>query len=257
MPDTQYLRNAHLPGERFFWPGGPLGVLLIHGYTATTAEVRPLAGVLHQAGYTVAGPLLPGHGTTPFEANRYIWQDWVAVVEEEYRRLQAVCRAVVVGGESMGGLLALYMASQYPEIRAVMAYAPALISTPLLHQWYARLAWHWQPTRPKGPSAPSAADERWQGYPLNPMGAAVQMFNLQAEVRRRLPRIRQPLLVVQGKLDTSVSLQGPLVLAEKVASKVKQIEWYEQSGHCVILDGEWQLAAERTLTFLQQVFEEV
>ncbi len=30
-----------LPGESFLWEGGPVGVLLAHGFTATHAEVRP------------------------------------------------------------------------------------------------------------------------------------------------------------------------------------------------------------------------
>ncbi len=47
------LRNPHLEGEPFFWEGpgsGPAGVLLVHGYTATPAEVRPLAQALWRAG---------------------------------------------------------------------------------------------------------------------------------------------------------------------------------------------------------------
>ena len=118
--------NPQLEGDPFLWEGGPTGVLLIHGYTATTAEVRPLAGILHQQGYTVAGPLLPGHNTRPEDANRYRWRDWVRAVEESYRQLAAHCQRVIIGGESMGALLALYLASEHPEVAAILAYAPAL-----------------------------------------------------------------------------------------------------------------------------------
>ena len=118
--------NPQLEGEPFFWEGGPTGVLLIHGYTATTAEVRPLARFLHEHGYTVAGPLLPGHFTRPEDANRHTWHDWVRVAEEAYRKLTARCTRVVVGGESTGALLALYLASEHPEVLAVLTYAPAL-----------------------------------------------------------------------------------------------------------------------------------
>ena len=60
-----FLLNPELEGGSFFWRGGETGVLLLHGLTSTTAEVRPLAKRLLNEGYTVSGILLPGHGTTP------------------------------------------------------------------------------------------------------------------------------------------------------------------------------------------------
>ena len=47
-------------------------------------------------------------------------------VEESYRQLAARCQRVVVGGESTGALLALYLASEHPEVAAILAYAAAL-----------------------------------------------------------------------------------------------------------------------------------
>ncbi len=118
--------NPQLEGGPFFWPGGPDGVLLVHGYTATVAEVRPLAHFLHERGYTVAGPMLPGHGTRPEDANRYSWRDWVRTVEEAYREIAGRCQRVVVGGESTGAVLTLHLAAERPEVAAVLSYAPAL-----------------------------------------------------------------------------------------------------------------------------------
>ena len=83
------LFNPHLEGDPFFWEGGPTGILLVHGFTATPAEVRLLAKILHERGFTVAGPLLPGHGTKPEDLNRVRWQDWVEEGEKAYRQLAA------------------------------------------------------------------------------------------------------------------------------------------------------------------------
>jgi carboxylesterase len=126
MTEKIAFHNLHLEGDAFFWQAGPDGVLLSHGLTATAAEVRPLAHELHEAGYTVAGPLLPGHGTTPADLNRTPWQDWVRATEEIYQQLAARCERIFVGGESMGALAALYLASEHPEAAAVLAYAPAI-----------------------------------------------------------------------------------------------------------------------------------
>ncbi len=55
------LHNAHLEEGSFHWSSGPNCVFLIYGFTATNAEVRPLAADLHQTCDTVAAPLLPSH----------------------------------------------------------------------------------------------------------------------------------------------------------------------------------------------------
>ena len=37
MTNDTLIHNPHLEGSTFFWEGGPVGVVLSHGYTASTA----------------------------------------------------------------------------------------------------------------------------------------------------------------------------------------------------------------------------
>jgi carboxylesterase len=80
------------------------------------------------------------------------------------------------------------------------------------------------------------------------------LLRLQREVRRRLPQIRQPLLIVQGRQDAAVSADGPEYLARNVRSTRKEIHWLANSTHCVILDCEFDRAARITVEFLARVF---
>lgn len=250
---TKYeLVNAHLEGEPFFWEAGPVGVLLSHGFTATTAEVRPLAEILHAAGYTVAGPLLPGHGTSPEDLNGTAWREWTGAYERMYERLQAKCSRVVIGGESLGGLLTLHAAIYHPEAAAVLCYAPALRTTPLHMRLFAELIKRWVPMYPKH-SKPDGASALWQGYAHEPVPAATQLFRLQVEVNRYLGDIQQPLLIVQGKKDHAVYPTVPGWIAESVRSQIVEVHWMPESGHCVILDAEREAVGEITLKFLQRV----
>jgi len=249
------LKNAHLEGDAFYWEGGPVGVLLSHGFTATPAEVRLLAQNLHARGFSVAGPLLPGHGTSIEDLNRCHWQDWVGGVEQTYQQLATRCQKVVVGGESLGSLLALYLASEHPEAAAVLAYAPAVHSTTWGFKFLANLLapfvlFHIPPQGPK-----SVIDERWQGYAVQPLKAITQLFRFQAQVRRRLPRIHQPVLVLQGRLDRSIFPDCPEIVMSRVSSPVKETHWLEKSQHCVLLDQEWEQAAKITVEFLGRVLE--
>jgi len=247
--------NPHLPGEPFFWQGGPVGVLLAHGFTATPAEVRLLGQYLHARGFTVAGPLLPGHGTAPQDLNRVRWQDWVRATEVSYRQLVAHCEAVFLGGESTGGLLALYLAAEHPQAAGILAYAPALITTPTYGPYLLPLLAPFIPymSKPKRRHPPTPADERWQGYPVNPLRAVGQLYRLQRLTRRRLPLIRQPLLIVQGRLDTVVHPCVPDQIYHAVKSTLKEVHWMGNSHHCLLLDGEWEQAAQVTMDFIQKV----
>ncbi len=248
MKNNLALHNPHLDGAPFVWESGPVGVLLSHGYTATPAEVRLLAIRLHQQGYTVAAPLLPGHGTTPQEMNRCRWQDWTEAIEQAYQQLTQRCQRVIVGGESMGALLSLYLASEHPEIEAVLTYAPALRIARKL-ALAAHLLAPFVPHVPKG----KIKEEFWQGYLVNPVQALAQMHWLQRQVRQRLAKVKQPLLIVQGRLDTAIDLRGVDDLYYKVGSSVKELHWLENSGHVVIIDRERDQAADLTVQFLNKV----
>ena len=121
-----YMIHPELDGDSFEFQGGKTGVLLLHGFTASTAEVRPLGESLRAAGYTVCAPLLPGHGTHPDDLNKVHWQDWLQTAEIAYQNLLKQCDHVWVGGESMGGLLCLLLAAEHAEINGLLLYAPAL-----------------------------------------------------------------------------------------------------------------------------------
>ena len=253
MP-SNFIRNPHLNGDAFFWQAGKTGALLIHGYTASTAEVRLLGKYLHERGYTVSAPLLPGHNTTPQDLNRKRWHDWTNAVEQAYKELAGQCDRVFVCGESMGGLLTLYLASHHPEIPGIVLYAPAFrVADHDSTMRRARLLHRVVPHVKKPEREPSDADARWRGYNVNPIPALVQMNNLQREIAKHMHKVHQPLLIIQGRLDQSIDLQSGELILKQVGSTQKELRWLEESTHCVILDKEWEQAAEMTVNFMERV----
>jgi carboxylesterase len=245
------IKNPHLEGNPFFWEAGPTGVLLVHGFTATTAEVRPLATELHARGYTVSGPILPGHNTFPEDINNFNWRDWVEAVEGAYRELASRCDQVFIGGESTGGLLALYLAPQHPEITGLLTYAPALkLTVSPLDQIKIRLAAPFVPYLPKGNLDD---DLPWKGYTVSPLKGIIQLLKLQKQVLSRLIQIRHPVLIIQGRLDMTVDANVPQTIYNGVSSSIKEIHWMENSRHCVAIDHEFDLVFKTTLRFIERV----
>lgn len=248
---TYTLHNPHLEGEVFFWEAGPVGVFLAHGYTATTAEVRLFARRLFEKGYSVAGPLLAGHGSRPEDLNRVRWQDWVESGEKVYEQLSSRCDKVFLGGESMGALVALYLAGRHPDVCGVMVYAPAIqltISTVDRIKLYVG-----SPFMPYAKRETLEVSAHWQGYhPELPTRGIVQLLKFQEAVKKILPNITQPVAVFQGRRDTTVHPQAGDIILRGVVSTVKEHHWMEQSGHPILIDVELDTVTDLSLRFIEK-----
>ncbi|MBN2147530.1 MAG: alpha/beta fold hydrolase [Anaerolineales bacterium] len=248
------LLNPQLEGDAFYWEAGPTGVMLSHGFTATSAEVRPLAKHLLEKGYSVAGPLLAGHGSKPADLNRVRWQDWVAAGEESYQKLAARCQHVFVGGESMGGLVALHLAGQHPEAAGCLLYAPAIkLNLRPIDKLRLRLIAPFIESAPKGSVDGS---NNWQGYTVNPLKGVGQLLNFQKAVLRLLPAVRRPVLLIQGRLDTTVHPSAGEIILSRVSSSLKEHHWMENSSHVILLDRELDQVVQITVRFMEKALGE-
>lgn len=248
---NEELHNPHLAGNSFLWEAGPVGVLLSHGLTATTAEVRLLAERLYAAGYTVSGPLLAGHGVSPDACNESRWQDWLWTVESDFHRLATLTDRVFVGGESTGALLALYLASKHPEIAGVLTYAPAMrLAFDTTDVLRLRALAPFIAAVPKAQLTPGG---HWQGYKVNPLRAVRELLRLQSVVEEQLALVQQPLLVVQGRLDETIDPASGEMIIAGVASEYTELHWMEASSHVVLVDQEIDAVAALTLAFMERV----
>lgn len=249
-------RQPHLDPSSFYLFGGPIGVLLLHGFTGAPTEMRLLGDDLHQRGMTISAPLLPGHGTTVEEMNRSRWRDWTDCAEQALAELRRRCSLVFVGGLSMGSLLTLYLAAQHPDLPGAMVYAPALKIAdwrlPMTHvmKYFIR-------SIPKGDSyyqdftSPSAVQHIWS-YEANPVAAGAELDSLRRTVQRLLPQITCPLLIVHSTLDPTIRLDSAQAIVDGVSTPPAETTLLilHNSGHNLLVDSEWQTVAEQTARFI-------
>ena len=70
-----------------FPEGAKTAVLLVHGFTATPWEMRPLGETLAASGIASLAVCLPGHGTSPEDLSGRRWEEWLEAVDEGYQLL--------------------------------------------------------------------------------------------------------------------------------------------------------------------------
>jgi carboxylesterase len=245
--------------QPFFLPGGPVGCLLLHGFTGTPQEMRFLGGRLHAAGSTVNGVRLAGHGTSAADLERNSWRDWYASARDGLAALRPRSRRVTVVGQSMGALLALKVAVDDPDaVASVVALAPALM---LANPWLRRLrvafpvVLPWLPpgrryvTKGDSDIADVGARAASRNYRRVPLRALHQMLLLQRDVRRLLPRLRQPLLVLHGRQDHTCPLANVTLLERTVRSPLRT-RVLDASYHVISVDLEKEQVATEVAAFV-------
>jgi carboxylesterase len=248
---------ADLDPKAYVADGGPLGVLLIHGYTGSVAETRPMGEYLAARGWAVRCPLLPGHGTVPDDLIGVHWQDWAGEVEAALRDLQDRCEAVFVGGLSLGSLLTLWLGVEHPKIAGLIPMAPAIkVRNRLLS--LARGLRHLLKYNPLGGIGdddlgdPAGIDRIWC-YDELPLWGAGEVYLLQREVRRALPQVHQPILIFYGQRDAQVPPEAAQMLHDGVSSMDKTLVLLENSGHNLLVDGEREAVWTQSSQWMERI----
>ena len=254
--------------------GGTTGFLLIHGLGGTPMELRYVAQGLARAGHTVHAPQLAGHCGTARDLKDTCWADWYASVALEHERLQARCDTIVVGGLSMGAILAIHHAAQYPDSVAGLAlYAPSLWLDGWGVPWYASLfslvtmprfanrfafaerhPWGIKDERLRALIARTiqSGDSSQAGIAALPGGAMLELRRLVRCAKREIAQIFQPTLIIHPREDDRASLRNLHYLQDKLRSLTETVV-LNDSYHLVTLDRQRQSVVTRTLDFASRL----
>lgn len=247
---------ATLNPAPFLLEGGPVGIILIHGFTSSPTEMRLLGEYLNERGFTASGILLPGHGTTVDDLTRCKWTDWTDFIAAAYKELQSPCQLVFVGGQSLGSILTTYLAEHQTDLPGAILYAPAIMNpenADLKEQWD-QAAQKWGSHVPKSEllQKNELVFSRIWSYDVNPLDIQDQLAELATEAYRDLKNITCPLLLIHSTNDHVVDPNMPSYICETVSSPETKVVTLHQSQHAIPMDIEWETAAEQTYQFLLQ-----
>lgn len=245
-------QTSLLPGaEPFSADGGPVGVLVLHGFTGNPQSMRPLAEAFAAAGHTVSLPLLPGHGTRVEDMVPTRFADWSAAAEQAYDDLAARCSRLCVAGLSMGGTLTLWLAARHPEVRGIVLVNPLTDGeAPGITAMMAQLRELDEPLVPGIGSDIALEGSVESAYPMTPVQPLLSLHAALADLR--LADVACPVLLLTSPQDHVVDPVSSDLVAATVTGPVERVA-LERSFHVATLDHDAALIEQRAVEFVARV----
>ncbi|WP_099352521.1 alpha/beta hydrolase [Fredinandcohnia onubensis] len=238
--------------QPFLFEGGEKAVLLLHGFTGNSADVRMLGRFLENRGYTCHAPIYKGHGVPPEELVHTGPEDWWEDVMNGYQLLKDKgYENIAVAGLSLGGVFSLKLGYTVPIKGIVTMCAPMYLkSEEVMYQGVVEYAREYK--RFEGKS-PEQIDQEIEAFKKTPMNTLKALQNLIAEVRDNVDMIYSPTFVAQARHDKMINPDSANIIYEAVENDFKKIKWYEESGHVITLDKERDQLHEDVYAFLEQL----
>ena len=179
------------------------GLLLIHGFTGTPFDMGPLAEFFRGIGFTISVPLLEGHGTSPEQLKKTMWNDSLRSAEEAYHQLRlAGSHTIYIIGHSMGGLLGLKLALRYPVQAIATLSSPVFVHDKRI-QYVRFLKWILPYIRRTEKKAPHI-ERHLKPYLRTPLASIQQLHELIISTKLDLPKVETPIFIAQGGADETV-----------------------------------------------------
>ncbi|WNS78308.1 alpha/beta fold hydrolase [Domibacillus sp. DTU_2020_1001157_1_SI_ALB_TIR_016] len=238
--------------KSFTYRGGNKAVLLLHGFTGSTIDVRKLGKYLQERGFTCHAPLYKGHGQDPEELIQTGPADWWQDVLEGYHFLRKEgYEDIAVAGVSLGGLFSLKVGIELPVIGVVSMCAP--VKAKNVDDLFKRVLHYARGYKKLEGKEGEQITEEMKRLAQTPMQSLTSLQQLILQTSKQINLITSPILVLQGSLDDPLYKESAKVIYENAATKEKQMKWYEQSGHIITLGKEKEKVYEDVHTFLNQL----
>jgi esterase/lipase len=218
-----------------------VGILLVHGFLASPAELRGLGNVLAERGYAVYGMRLKGHGTSPWDLREQAFEDWLESVRRGYRLIEMMCERVCVIGFSTGAALALRLASESPVALAgvISVCAPmrfkkrAMAFVPVVHgaNQLVRLMSTSEGIMPFRENESENPSINYQHMPIRGLYELQRMVD---DLKPRLGDVAVPALVVQADGDPVVAPESAQDLVDRLPRASTKIQLIAADHHGIV-----------------------
>lgn len=214
----------------------PAAIICLHGFCASPYEIKPVADELGKAGFHVVAPAIPGHAIAPKELGLSIlsglkYNDWIQGIKRLVDDLKTQFDKIFIYGQSMGGAIALALATMNIVDAVAVTGAAIRLQTvahvfgPILSLFNTNFKRTPQPGSPKNVT-----------YSSRPSKAIYQLVLLGKKVMQDLRKITCPVFIGHSQIDDTVPPKVPTIIEKKAINANVQIQWFNKSSHVYTLD---------------------
>lgn len=236
--------------EPFTFEAGKRAVLLLHGFTGHSADVRMLGRFLEKKGYTTHAPIYRGHGVEPEALLESSPEEWWEDVLAAYDHLESLgYDEIAVSGLSMGGALALKLAKE-KDLKAVIPMCTPVYfdNQEQLTHAFLNFAKQFKQFEKKDPQIIREEISKLQKNSTE-LFASIKIFI--EEVNGIIDKVDIPTFVVQARQDEIINPDSANFIYENIATEDKDLKWYEHSSHLITFGSEKDMLHEDIYNFLE------
>ncbi len=230
--------------QPFVWEGDKdICAVLVHGFPGTPSEMRPVAEVLHEQGWTVHGLLLPGFGIEINSLADKTYTDWLSAILNVINKYSQQYQHVILVGLSMGGALSI-QASTSTHLSSLLLLAPFWKVEHILWSMLPALRLiipnfkpftlikpDWQDTDFRNTLSEWLPDTDLDNPDVQaqitqfaiPTGMINQVRIAGNHARQSVPHIKVPTTVIQGRQDELVKPDLTQILVQQMSTDVNYI----------------------------------
>ncbi|TAL96379.1 MAG: alpha/beta fold hydrolase [Paraburkholderia sp.] len=256
--------------KTIFNEGDEHAVLLLHGLSSSPLELRYLARILNDEGFTTCAPVLDGYSAgSPEQA----MEQWLDAATREYDALARRYERVSICGLSIGAALALALVHRRPQAQAVALLSLTLAYNGWAIPWYRfllnwayysplRSRYRYRESKPFGlrnealRAKIARAMERDDFSEVGPstisLPALHQASRLAARVQSQVSAIRNDCLIIHAIDDETSSPRNARFVASSIGSTFLRTVWLDDSYHMITSDNEREIVARETALFLRE-----
>ncbi|MEK5186622.1 MULTISPECIES: alpha/beta hydrolase [unclassified Solibacillus] len=229
---------------------GKRAVLLLHGFTGNTNDVKRLGKYLADRNYTVHAPLYKGHGGGPdllIQSQPAEW--WDSVIEGYDELRNRGYDEIAVAGVSLGGIFSLKLGEERPTKAIVTMSAPATAkSTDSLQNRIIDYAINYKKL---SGTYDETVDSRNKIAELVKMPSLNYLQNMINETSEKLNVIQTPVHILRGLEDDEYYCESADLIYSSVNSRIKSVKTFINSGHILTLGKERELVFEEIYRFFE------
>ncbi len=211
-----------------------VGFLLIHGYCGNPLDVASLGELLYDNGIASLAMTLAGHDTSPEDLAETTSEDWYQSAAEALERVRSWgMDHVFVAGLSLGGIVTLDLAIRQPKLDGIVLLSPAIKVGGFLGKLVPLIRRFVKYRSVDLGYLTELYDLPRTRYDREPLISIERLLKYSARIRKQLPEVRVPTLIIQSGADDTVGIDGAKLAYEHIGTDDKELHIIEGAQHVI------------------------